>query len=106
MRAVYELYGATRSSAPHWLCFLRWLQDLSRQPRAAALTAEDALHPRGAVQPGRIEPIITLIIYFSPSTAEPARKRSLIPFAFQSCNIYSKPELLTVNILSEEQSWL
>lgn len=67
---------------------------------------KDALHPRGEAQPGRIEPIITLIIYFSPSTAEPARKRSLIPFAFQSCNIYSKPEPLTVNILSEEQSWL
>lgn len=66
------------------------------------LTLEDAPHPGGEAQPGRIGPIITLIIYFSPSTPKSARGRSIIPSAFQSCNIYSKPEPLPVNVLSEE----
>lgn len=66
-------------------------------------TSKDTPHPGGEVQPGKIRPIITLIIYFSPSTPKSARGRSIIPFAFQSCNIYSKPEPLPVNVLSEER---
>lgn len=70
------------------------------------LTLEDAPHPGGEAQPGRSGPIITLIIYFSPSTPKSARGRSIIPSVFQSCNIYSKPEPLPVNVLSEERHLL
>lgn len=100
MRAVWELPRppARPTTAGYFIGF----EMESVTTSSHALTVEDVAHPRGETQPGRIGPIITLIIYFSPSTAKPARERSLIPSAFQSCNIYSKPEPLTVNVLSEE----
>ena len=69
-------------------------------------TLEDALHPGGEAQPGRIGPIITLIIYFSPSTPQSARGRRIIPCTFPSCNIYFELEPWPVNVLSEELHWL
>lgn len=83
-------------------CLSRWLQDQICNHKQPHSDFRRGSTPRGRDAAGKNRAITTLIIYFSPSTPKPARKRRLIPSAFPSCNIYSKPEPLPVNVLSEE----
>lgn len=110
--------GTGRTSSPDESCFWAWLLPATCSPDQGWLSPrlQDWIHnhkqphsdfrrhttPRGSGAAGKNRAHYYPHYLFLTQHSKVCKGRSIIPFAFQCCNIYSKPEPLPVNALSEE----